>query len=377
MRRHWLTTLGLLFGLQTGLVQARTLDVELQIQHIGGVLSASELAAMLASPRLSVTATFEPRWLIPGVTARLERIMPIGSRLFPILHHLELTGTVLERGPRQLHFRIAQVPEGHRSYRLSELRVALPLQPEGTSPNFFDFALAHLPEPGQALQLGMLSSQHSLELGMRLRYRWSDGPAQLTPLVQQCDRHVQAIDAERYRFRARHPLANLFRELASDVQSDPPRQPPAGQRSYQLHTALPDFLQGWQLQRQHLLQLQRGAHQLERLTLVAERGANSSCQERLSYEALFVDSQLVELEASLSCHAAGPSHWLSASWLEDGSLATLASGEGDQPSRSWDAFVASQPGCHSDDPGPSLPSLHQHQQRLQQLRQAFLQQPLP
>lgn len=377
MSRHWLTTLGLLIGLHSGLVQARSLDVELQIQHVAGPLSAAELQAMLTSPRLKVIATFEPRWLIPGINARLERTLPIGSRLFPILHDLELNGPALERGPRQLRFRIDEVPDGHRSYRLSQLRIALPLRPEQGSADVFSITLADLPEPGQAVQLGMLGSHHGLELGMRVRYRWSNGPTQLTNMPQPCDLHVQPIDAERYRFRSRHPFAHLFRELASDVQSDPPRQPRPGQRSYRLHTALPDFLQGWQLRRQHLLQLQRGKHRLERLTLAAERGDNPTCQERISYEALFADNQLVELEASLSCSTAGQSQWLSASWLADGSLASLVSSTGDQPSRSWDAFSASQPGCQNDDPAPSLPHLQQQQQRLEQLRQAFLQHPLP
>lgn len=377
MRKHWLTTLGLLLGLQAGLVQARTLEVELEIQHIGGSLSAAELQAMLASPQLGVTATFEPRWLIPGVTARLERVMPIGSRLFPILHDLELTGATLERGPRRLHFRIAEVPEGYRSYRLSQLRIALPLQTAQGSPEVFSINLADLPEPGQAQQLGLLASHHGLELGIRLRYRWSNAPTQLTLVAQQCDRHVQLIDAEHYRFRPRHPFAHLFRELASDVQSDPPRQPRPDQRSYRLSASLPDFLQGWHLQRQHLLQLQRGPHQLERLTLAAERGNHPTCQERIRYEALFADGQLVELEASLSCSGAEQSQWLAASWLADGSLATLSSSEGEQPSRAWDAFIASQPGCASDDPTPSLPALQRQQQRLAELRQAFLQHPLP
>jgi len=377
MSRHWLTTLGLLLGLHSGLVQARSLDVQLQIQHIAGPLSAAELQAMLASPQLKVIATFEPRWLIPGVTARLERTLPVGSRLFPILHDLELSGTALERGPRDLHFRIDEVPTGQRSYRLSQLRIALPLQTAQGSPEVFSISLADLPEPGQARKLGLLASHHGLELGIRLRYRWSNAPAQLTLAAQQCDRHVQPIDAEHYRFRPRHPFAHLFRELASDVQSDPPRQPRPGQRSYRLSASLPDFLQGWHLQRQHLLQLQRGTHQLERLTLAAERGNHPACQERISYEALFADGQLVELEASLSCSGAEQSQWFAASWLADGSLANLSSSLGEQPSRFWDAFIASQPGCTGDDPAQGLAALGPHRQQLEQLRQAFLQQPLP
>ena len=69
MPLRWLTTLGLMIGLQVAPASARTLQVELDFQHIGGLLPAAELDSMLASAQLRVDATYEPRWLIPGLTA--------------------------------------------------------------------------------------------------------------------------------------------------------------------------------------------------------------------------------------------------------------------------------------------------------------------
>ncbi len=85
MPLRWLTTLGLMIGLQVAPTSARTLQVELDLQHIGGLLQAAELNSMLASAELRIAATYEPRWMIPRLTARREPTLPIGSKLLPIL----------------------------------------------------------------------------------------------------------------------------------------------------------------------------------------------------------------------------------------------------------------------------------------------------
>jgi hypothetical protein len=387
MPLRWLTTLGLMIGLQVAPASARTLQVELDFQHIGGLLPAAELDSMLASAQLRVDATYEPRWLIPGLTARRERILPIGSKLLPILQQMELSEQQIARNGRALSFSVNEKNPEHRGYTLSTLQLFMPIvagfgRPQPT----LEVILPAVPETGTAQQYGLLSRQGSVELGIRLRYRWSDACGAIQQQTADCDEQVQIVDADHYRFRPSHSHAGLYRELASAVQSDPPSTAVAGQRSLQLRLPLPAELQGWQLSRHHLLQLQVGDTQVERLSFYATREVSAECQRGLSYEALFADGQLVELEhnhsASGCADEPADNLWLSASWLNDGSLARLLSTQGHAPTRSWEAFGAAQPAAclNPDNPqshqpaAAQLATLEQQVAALQRLRRAFLKQ---
>ncbi len=243
-----------------------------------------------------------------------------------------------------------------------------------------------MPETGLAQQYGLLSRQGSVELGIRLRYRWSDARGAMQQQTAACDEQVQIIDADHYRFRPSHSHAGLYRELASAVQSDPPSKAVAGQRSLQLIPPLPAELQGWQLSRHYLLQLQVGDTQVERLSFHATREASAECQRSLSYEALFADGQLVEMEHNHSASGCTDEQadnlWLSASWLNDGSLTRLLSTLGRAPASSWDAFTAAKPAAclNPDNPQSRQPAaaqlaiLEQQVATLQRLRRTFLEQ---
>jgi hypothetical protein len=387
MPLRWLTTLGLMIGLQVAPASARTLQVELDFQHLGGLLPAAELDSMLASAELRVDATYEPRWLVPGVTARREPTLPIGSKLLPILQQTEFTKQQIARHGRTLSFSVSEKHPEHRGYTLATLQLFLPLvagfgRPQPT----LEVILPAVPKTGLAQQYGLLSRQGSVELGIRLRYRWSDARGAMQQQTADCDEQVQIIDADHYRFRPSHSHAGLYRALASAVQSDPPSKAVAGQRSLQLRQPLPAELQGWQLSRHHLLQLQVGDTQVERLSLYATHEVSAECQRSLSYEALLADGQLVEMEHNHSASGCtdepADNLWLSASWLNDGSLTQLISTLGRAPASSWDAFTAAKPAAcfNPDSPQSRQPAaaqlaiLEQQVATLQRLRRAFLEQ---
>ena len=376
MSLRWLTTLGLMIGLQATPAYARTLDVELDIQHIGGLLSVAELDSMLASPEVQVSAVYEPRWLIPGLTARRESTLPIGSKLVPILQHSELPAQQIARRGRTLSFSLSARHPEHRGYALASLQLFLPMADGPGRPQpTLEIILPELPPRDQAQQHALLTQAGSIELGMRLRYRWSDAKAAMRQASPGCSDSAQLIDNDHYRFRPSHSHAGLFRHLTAAAHS--------GQRSLQLSKPLPGELQGWVIERQQLLQLSMGNVLVERLSLLATREASAQCQHSRSYEALFADGQLVEMQYS-GYHSgcaddSSASQWLAASWLDDGSLARLSSTQGQAPSSSWDAFALSQPAhCHADNSAPApqpapdqQQALNTHVHSLQRLRQAF------
>lgn len=377
MPLRWLTTLGLMIGLQAAPACARTLDVELEIQHIGGLLPAAELDSMLASPEVQVSAVYEPRWLIPGITARRESTLPLGSQLLPILQRSELAPQQIARHGRTLSFSVSEKHAEHRGYTLANLQLFLPMAdgPGRPQPSL-EIILPELPANGQAQQHALLTRAGSIELGMRLRYRWSDVSAAMMQASALCSDTVQVIDSDHYRFRPSHSHAGLFSHLASAAHS--------GQRRVQLAEPVPSELHGWVVERQQLVLLHIGGVQVERLSLLASREASAQCQHSLSYEALFADGQLVEMQrsgySSGCADDSSASQWMAASWLNDGSLARLSSTQGQAPSVSWDAFALGQPAhCHaSTNPPTRQPTPSQQQelqgyvQTLQHLRQAFL-----
>ena len=75
---RWLAALMVALGVH-GESRARTLEVELEFQHIGGMLEPEELEAWLASPGLVIEAIYHPLKLIEGRTAKRHATMPIGS----------------------------------------------------------------------------------------------------------------------------------------------------------------------------------------------------------------------------------------------------------------------------------------------------------
>src|ERR1044071_7246465 len=123
---RWLAAMMVALGMQSQSAQARTLDVEVEFQHIGGMLEAAELDAWLASPDLVIEAVYQPLRLIEGRTARRIKTMPMGSRLEPNLHTITLRGAQIERAGRTLRFRLDEQPPTQELYRLFSVDLSVP-----------------------------------------------------------------------------------------------------------------------------------------------------------------------------------------------------------------------------------------------------------
>ncbi|HET9404082.1 MAG TPA: hypothetical protein VFO57_05840 [Burkholderiales bacterium] len=364
-------------GLSSGAALARDLQVEMEVLHIGGRLAPAELDALLADERLTIEAGYQPTRLIEGDTARRERTMPFGSRLFAISRQLELQGAQVERSGRTLRFRVADVPADHDGYRLNSLVLSIPVAPgpgrpqPGLSLNL----LNPVPRSG-AQETAFLTRHGAFDLGLRVSYRWSDARGAAAPAPTVCNGDVQPAGAGQYRFRPRHPLAGLMRFLASDVQSDPPSRPVAGRESLRMREPFPEPLTGWKLSRNHLLRLQVDGQSVERLSVYAEQAGPGHCRRARLYEALFAGGRAVTLQRSVNeneCGAGDPdSRSVTADWLEDGSLARFLTST-NKGSQTWDGFAATaDPACG---PGAAPPSPGEVQAliaEMQRLRDAFV-----
>lgn len=375
-----LLTLLVSLGLCAAPAQARELEVEVQLLHIGGILPAAELETMLTDTRLRIEAGYQPARLIEGVTARRERTMPVGSKLFAIPQTLELTGAQIERQGRTLRFKVPAGHSAHDTYRLNHLMLRTPMAPGigRPQPDLRIDLLNPVPSSG-ADETPVYGRYGVFDLGLRLRYRWDNEQREqraAKPSMLVCHADVQSAGDGQYRFRPRHRAAGLFRFYGPVVQSDPPSRPPAGQRSLQMREPFPGPLTGWKLSRNHLVQLQIDGRLMERLSVYGEQAGPGQCRRTLGYEALFAAGQFVTVQRSFyedSCKGTDTtsSHTVEAEWLDDGSLARYVSSSR-LGSQSWDGFAATaDPRC-ARDPAPPAAEVQSLQAELQRIRTAFL-----
>ncbi len=370
-----LAALLIVLGAAASPVLARTLEVELDVQHVAGLVAPADLDALLADPRLVVEASYRPTRLIDGVTARRERTMPIGSRLFEIGQTRTLQGAEIERQGRVMRFRVPGDHPAHASYRLValELLVPMPSGPGRPQPDLRVRLVDPVPDSG-AHESAAFASYGAFDLGWRLRLRWSDAQGSMRIATFECHPDIRALGEGRYLFRPRHRLAGLFQTMASDASSDPPTRAIAGQRSFRLREPLPDPLAGWTLSRNHLLQRDVAGAVVQRLSIYAEQAGPGACRRARAYDALFGDGKLVAAQRSDTVRDCGGdasdrSETVEVQWLDDGTLARYVASRSDG-SRSWDAFRA-VPRCSAGDP-PSAAEVQALQAELQRLRDGFL-----
>ena len=348
MLRHYFNAALVFLGLGSGPALTRDLQVEVEVLHVGGMLAPAELQTMLADERLSIEALYHPTRLINGVTARRERIMPFGTRLFAINQDLNLKGDQIERKGRMLRFRVPDIhPEHADYYRLHALSLRTPIASgKGRPQPELRIDLMQQPPKAGAYETASFTRFGAFDLGLRLRYRWSDAQGAMAVDPTICRADIQLLGNGEYRFRPHHRVAGLFRSLASTVQSDPPSRPPAEQRSMRMREPYPEPVAGWQLSRNHLVQLEVDGQPVERLSVYAEQSGAGRCRRTRGYEALFAGGQIVELESNSSDYDCGPEEGVQgrsvqAGWLNDGSLARYIVSS-PQGSQAWDGFSASQ-----------------------------------
>jgi hypothetical protein len=379
MAGKFFSSVMIFLGLSSAPALARDLQVEVEVRHIGGMLTSGELESLLADGRLNIEAVYHPTRLIEGVTARRERTMPIGSRLFAISQSLNLAGAQVERQGRALRFKVPDIhPEHPDYYRLLAVSLRAPIAPGPGRPQpGLEIGLLYEPPRSGAHETAKFIRHGAFDLGLRLRYRWSDAQGAMVTDTTICRADVQSLGNGEYRFRPRHRVAGLFRSLAPTVQSDPPSRPPAGQRSMRMREPYPDSVAGWKLSRNHLVQLEIDGKLVERLSVYAEQSGAGRCRRTRGYEALFAGGQPVELQRNLSDYDCGPEEGvqslsLEASWLDDGSLSRyLASST--QGSQAWDGFAASDsPECGGGGAVPPAGEVQAMVIELQRIREAFL-----
>jgi hypothetical protein len=369
----------LLFSSIVPSAHSRDLIVEMEVQHVGGLLSPAEIKTMLASEGLTVEALYSPTRLIEGVTATRQRVMPIGTRLFAIAKYVYLKGNELERDDRTLRFRIADIPPGHDYYRLNLINVNAPAaRGRGRPQPYLSISLLQETPGPEPRETAFFIVQNVFDLGVRVRYRWSDAKNPAQPSADKCHPDVQPLGGGTYRFRPRHSLAGFFTVLASDAASDPPTRPPPGQRSMRLKEPYPEPLTGWNIGRNHLIQLDSEGRVVERFSIYAEQTDSSNCRRTRAYDGLLGDTRLVEVRRSIhhygcSADEETKNESVEASWLDDGSLARYVHST-PRSIVKWDAFIASRPAdCGVDAAGSKPPSETMEALALefQRIREAF------
>lgn len=377
MLPRFLTSVLILLGF-SGPISARTLSVELEVLHVAGQLSQAELNALLASPRLYIEAHYQPTRLIAGETARREKIMPIGSKLFAIGQITTRQGTQIERQGRSLRVRIDDTHPAHASYRLNALRLAVPIAPAPGRPQpDMEVWLANPVARQGAHEQALLSRNSAFDLGLRLRYRWDDAPGEHVPVPLSCHDDIQALGKGQYRFRQEPRLLRLFGSI--DFGSSG-QKIPAGARRFMLTPPYPSPLTGWQLVDQQLVQLRVDGKTLESLSLHAERQGSDGCRYMRNLDAWFADGQLVKLKRSghglhtSTCEEPAASEpTTEIHWNDDGALARFVESS-TLATRVWDAFRASNPACTADQsPPPGSAEIAALRDEVDRLRSAFLQ----
>lgn len=370
---RWVAALTMALGLHAEPAQARTLDVEVEFQHIGGMLAAAEFDAWMASPDLVIEAVYHPLRLIEGKTARRIRTMPFGSRLEPNLRTITLRGASIERAGRTLRFRLDE----QDAYRLFSVDMSVTIHDGiGRPQPTLRLAVMHEPAPQGAHQAALTANFDVFDLGGRLRYRWSDAPADWQRKEPLCGGDAREAGPDRYRFRERHPHLGLFRALHSEVDSSPPVNPPPGWKSFQMREPYPPPLAGWRVSRNHLIRLDIPGGRVDRLSIYAEQTGSGSCRRTRSYDVLLSGDRFVRIERSIDeydCPGGGtPNQTVRAEWLADGSLAYYMQSPGANPAV-YDAFSLGQPAaCGALAPAPGSAEVEALQAEVMQLRSAFL-----
>ena len=374
MSARFLDAMLIALGLSAAPAVAREVHVEVEVLHIGGLLAAAELEALLADPRLAIEARYAPKRLIDGVTARRERTMPFGSRLIAIAQERTLKSEQVERYGRTLRFRLPDAPAEHGDYRLNHVTLRTPV-PRGVGrpqPDLRLVLFGAAPAPGLH-ESALLSRHYAFDLGVRVRHRWSDTKGALVVDTPECSGGVQSLGDGAYRFRSYHPVAGLYDFLSPTVSSDPPAKPPAGQRSLRLREPFPEPLAGWRLSRNHLVQFTVEGQTVERYSLYAEQAGSGECRRTRAYDALFASGKPVTLHRSLhdyGCGADSESHSVTAAWLGDGTLSSYLLSR-PRGSQSWDAFLAAA-ACPTGTP-PAAGDVQALAAEFERIRQAFLE----
>ena len=375
---RWFAALMVALGVQ-GESRARTLEVELDFQHIGGMLDPAELEAWLVSPGLVIEAVYHPLKLIEGRTATRHATMPIGSRLSPILHTIELRGAQVERSGRLLRFRVDESPQLRDRYRLWSVHLQLPVPPGLARPQpVLKIGLLHEPAASGAHQAAVTGRFGAFDLGQRLRYRWSDAQGEAKRQPATCGGDVREVDADRYRFRPHHRYAGLFEFLKPDVSSDPPKKPRPGWQSFQMRAPYPAPIDGWRVSRNHLIRLEVPGGRIDLLSIYAEQSGPGQCRRTRAYDALLAGDQFVRIQRSLAeynCDKdASPRPDVRAEWLEDGSLARYFESSSAGQS-TYDPFSIGQPAaCGALAPAPPPAQIAALTAEVMGLRAAFLAQ---
>jgi hypothetical protein len=369
-----------LLALNAGQVMARDLQIEVEVLHIGGQLPPAELEAMLADPKLSVEAHYQPTRLIEDVTARRERTMPFGSKLFAIPQEVTVTGAQIERKGRTLRFQLPDVPPGHDQYRLGGMLLVMPVAPgEGRPQPVARVTLYEQPPAEGAVESARFGRYGAFDLGLRVRHRWSDAKGAVRVEGPKCQPDIHWLGDGRYRFRPRHRFEGMHRALASVAQSDPPSRAPAGQKSLRMREPLPEPIAGWRVSRNHLVQLALGGQTLERLSVYAEQAGAGPCRRTRSYDALYAGGQPVVLSRTVSeTDCKGPdssdSRTVETTWAEDGNLARFIASS-PQGMQEWDRFDASAPASCGASAAPAIPDeANALKAELSRIRDAFLKQ---
>ena len=358
-----------------GTAQARELEVEVEVLHVGGMLTPAELDTLLADERLFVEANYYPNRLIDGVTARRERQMPIGTRLIPIPQLFTLPGAQIQRQGRLVRFKLPDSPPEYPDHRIVGISVKIPmLSGFGRPAPNFDLGLLNEGSlAAEPREVPIYYRSGTINLGVRLRYRWSD--ARSAPRVAgMCLLDVHMLGDGKYRFPPQHRSAGFFEGLSSTVQSDPPSRPPQGQRSLRMQPPYPEPLGEWRLSRNHLVQIQSEGQTLERLSVYGEQSGEGTCRRSRSYEALYANGQPVVLQLNAFDYGCpdgdSRSRGATGRWLDDGSLESWIPAQG---GTSWSRFASTAPGkCAAPGEPPAAGDVEALKSELGRVRAGFL-----
>ena len=374
MLPRFVTSLLILLGFAAP-AAARDLFVEVEVLHLNGPLAQAELATMLASPQLTIEAHYQPKRLIDGETARRERIMPIGSKLFAIPQQTNLRGEQIERKNLGLRFKVSEHHPAHAEYRLQSLALRVPIANAFGRPQpDLHIGLSDAVPTSGAHETAILYRQVAIAVGLRVHMRWSDTPESVayTPAPAQCTPDIHALGKGQYRFRPEHPAAGFFHNMPDAADARRAKLPAVFK---QLQTPYPQPLTGWTLQNSNLTQIDVADRKLERLSIYATHDGPGDCRRSKNYEALFADGRPVNVIYSHSvseCGNAVPDYrGVEAHWLDNGSLASYVVNDA-RGNSSWDAFAATNANCGKNTAvAPSAAEVDALKSELQRLRAAF------
>lgn len=356
--------LGLLLSLHTA-AQARHLDVEVDFQYSGAALGSAELQALLASPGVQVEAGYQPARLVEGVTASRHRTMPFGSTLRADSQQVRLEGAQVERDGQRLRFRLPEIEKDGITHQLNTLWLVLPLAKGIARPQPLRVRLMEPVAPTGAHQAPVFWPAGAIELGLRLRYRWSDaqGPWQRQP-PDRCDPHVSVQDDDHYRFQPRPPHAGYVQDLRSRIASDTT-----------LLAQAPPPMEGWTLTRSQLGRYPPPGPPLEVVSFHAQQRGEGRCERSQSFALVFWAGRLVEYEHNnglRSCPGEAPPVDVRARWDADGQLIAFSASTRGEREREWrapDAAACQAPGQSSE--APAAEAVEALQSRARALREAF------